>query len=386
MPTSNLASEPRDPMTRLQYCWYTAVVDQLLLARDTFQLSQPSQLISNDTGFWTCQNQIPPLSLTFNPFVAGFGTFFDQYAAIALKVQFPIEDLSQEIGVDNYQVWKEYLGRQNPAPGVSDLPALFTSWASVYAPSVATAGTAALSRMALLDAARKALDVYCRLKPHSPEFRGGYVDLLRTVEQAPGATISFDSRSAGRYMADTEDKANTWARSMNAGCCGLWAESDKDSPVSRMFGSSDVNVEVLFGSLAVWMSTPGDWYNSSLLHLLYSDPRKPPWPADPSPGWQEIFGAGGSMTQLIGSLLMVDGIDATIRSDAIYKEDDQRAIVESAAAGLWPFYVSSAAAHNDPRFDADGGMTIRTVTKPGNPLVLGANVLGIARYLGHGPP
>ena len=292
----------------------------------------------------------------------------------------------QEIGVENYQVWQEYLGSQNPAPGVSDIPALFNAWASVYAPSVAAAGTATLSRMTLLDAARKALEVYYRQKPRTPEFRGGYVDLLRTLEQAPGATISFDSRSADCNMADAADTADTRARHRNVECCGFWAESDKDSPVSRVFGSSDVKVEILFGSIAVWMSTPGDWYNSSLLHLLYSDPGKPPWPADPSPGWQEIFGHGGSMTQLVGSLVIVDGIDATIRSDANYNEDDQRAIVESASAGLWPFYVpGSATAHNDARFDADGGMTIRTVTKPRNPLVLGANVLGIARYLGHGP-
>ena len=93
------------------------------------------------------------------------------------------------------------------------------------------------------------------------------------------------------------------------------------------------------------------------------------------------------MTRIIGSLVVVDGINATIRSSAGYKEDDQSAVLQNAASGLWPFYIPDAAvARNDVRFDARGGMVIRTVTEPGKPLMLGANVLGIGRYLGRDAP
>jgi len=85
------------------------------------------------------------------------------------------------------------------------------------------------------------------------------------------------------------------------------------------------------------------------------------------------------------SLAVVDGVDATITSGAAFNAADQQAIRARAPLGLWPFYApSGGAVANEVSFDASGRMTARTTIRRGSPVVLGANVLGISRYLGGG--
>jgi len=91
------------------------------------------------------------------------------------------------------------------------------------------------------------------------------------------------------------------------------------------------------------------------------------------------------MQFLTASLVIVDGLSATIASDAIYSNSDQDTVRGEAANGLWPFYLASSdVASNEVTFGEASGMKIETTTQPGHPIVLGANVLGVARFLGHG--
>jgi hypothetical protein len=91
------------------------------------------------------------------------------------------------------------------------------------------------------------------------------------------------------------------------------------------------------------------------------------------------------MRYLIASLVVVDGMSATITSNATFGESEKDAVQREAANGLWPFFVPSGGpATNRVTFGAASGLKIETVVQAGNPLILGANVLGIARYLGHG--
>jgi hypothetical protein len=378
MGTRSSAGEPRDPVTRLQDRWYNAVVEQMLLSPDTFQLSQPSPPIANDAGLWDYLDALPPLSLTFNHRAWQRGLFFTEYAAVARQIQFSPEALCQEIGEDNHKAWQSYLQRQNPAPPPSEIPGLFMAWASVCAPSVAATGTAELSRVMLVDDARRALDPYLESNGLPPDFRGSSSQLLQTMEPALGARISFDSRTSQGVVS------NTWAGGRNHGLYGLWAGSPSDTPSSNRFADSHMRVEVRLRASVVWTSTPGAWYHPWLLQLAYTDPGSPPWPPTPNPTWQDVFGEDGSLARVIASLVVVDGIDATIISGETYNDADQKAIASNCSSGLWPLYIPSGpSASNTVTFDSDAGMRIETVTEPGRPLVLGANVLGITQYLGH---
>ena len=142
-------------------------------------------------------------------------------------------------------------------------------------------------------------------------------------------------------------------------------------------------VAAKFRALAVWTATPGSWYRSSLLNLAYSSRTAPPWVAGQD--WDAFFGPDGSMQYLLASLVVVDGLQASLTSLAVYDEAEQAAVRRAAPEGLWPFYVPrSAAATSSVGFDDSAHLRIETRTQPGAPLVLGANVLSVDRYLGHG--
>jgi hypothetical protein len=91
------------------------------------------------------------------------------------------------------------------------------------------------------------------------------------------------------------------------------------------------------------------------------------------------------MLRALASIVVVDGSNITITSDAVFGATDQQVILDCAPLGVWPFYVPNlgGAVSNSVSFGSSGGMEIEIVTQPGNPLVIGANVLGIAQFLGH---
>jgi hypothetical protein len=92
------------------------------------------------------------------------------------------------------------------------------------------------------------------------------------------------------------------------------------------------------------------------------------------------------MQRLITSLLIVDGITATVTSDAIFDTADRTSIQQNSQSGFWPLYCPSeptgGVVTNTVTFPQDT-LQIQTTTAPGNPIVIGANVLSIAQVLGH---
>ncbi len=116
--------------------------------------------------------------------------------------------------------------------------------------------------------------------------------------------------------------------------------------------------------------------------LAYSSRTAPPWSR--SEDWDSFFGSEGSLRYLNASLVIVDGLRATLSSAAQYDKSEQDAVRRAAPQGLWPFFVPGSAATIAVEFDASSHLRVELCTQPGAPLLLGANVLSIARYLGHG--
>ena len=378
-PAPGLAASPLPPMVALQNRWYNSLVGRLPLDPSMFQLVQPSGPMSpTDQALWAGLDVIPPASLTFNRSLSGAGRFFAEYAPMVGQIQFPQTALAQEIGDQNYQAWSAYLATQSPPPSDNQLPALFRNWAARNAPSVASAGIAFLSRLVLLDAAQQGLAPYQGPNAKPADFTGGYADLIQTLKASSGRNVSFDSsRTSG-------DVLKTWTHGVDIGVDGLWAGSGSNSRLSRKFAASRVTVTAQFQAYAPWTAVPGAWYSSSLLNVAYSSQATPPWVPDANPSWNDLFGPDGSMLRFVASLAMVDGSNITVTSDAIFGATDQRTILNYAALGVWPFYVpTGSAVSNAVTFANTGGMEIEIVTQPGNPLVIGANVLAVARYLGH---
>jgi hypothetical protein len=367
-------------MVALQNRWYKSLVGALPLDPSMFQLVQPSGPMSpTDQALWTSLDVIPPASLTFNRSILGAAQFFTEYAPMVSQIQFPQTALEQEIGEQNYQAWSAYLATLSPAPSDNQLPALFQNWAARNAPSVASAGVAFLSRLVLLDAAQQALAPYQGPNAKPADFTGSYADLIQTLKASSGRDVSFDSsRTSG-------DVRNTWTGGVDIGVDGLWAGSGTNARLSRKFAASRVTVSAQFRAYAQWTAVPGAWYSSSLLNVAHSSQATPPWVANADPSWNDLFGPGGSMVRALASIVVVDGTNITITSDAVFSATDQQVILDCAPLGFWPFYVPTlgGSVSNLVSFGSSGGMEIEIVTQPGNPLVIGANVLGIAQFLGH---
>lgn len=369
-----------EPMTVLQNCWYNGLVAELHLDPNMFQIRQPLLPMSHsDQDLWAHQDVIPPMSLTFNTSIYNSYLFSDEYISVISELQYPVDNFRQDIGEDVYQKWLAYLKQINPSPPKSQLPGLFRQWSILNAPSVMSAGVSALSKMALISAAQQGLLPYQGPNAKPIDFTGTYDQLLQILGNSSGRSFSFESNSTSK------DVGHTWSGGNNVGLDGLWAGSCSTSRLSRRFALSKVTVSVEFKSYTVWTSTPGSWYNSSLLNTAYSSQKTPPWPLKANPTWEEVFGHDGSMQRLIASMVVVDEINATVTSDVSYCKTDQQTIHRNASKGLWPFYAptNSGTVTNEVNFDNTLGMKIETVTQPGNPLVIGNNVLAIAQYLGH---
>jgi hypothetical protein len=377
MPPRSFFSRSRDPMTILQNRWYNELVGGLRLSSAMFQIFEPSPPIApSDSGLWAYQNLLPPASLTFLNPLSGRDRFFDVYASVARQMLFPASSFEQEIGAENYQAWSAYVTQLSPTPAQNQLPALFRQWAMLKAPSVVLQGVSALARMGLVSAAQRALLPCGGSNAKPADFVGTYAELCATLGQASGMSLWFDSSTS------SDDVSNTWTGGENAGLDGLWAGSGTTSRLSRRFAGGRVTVSAAFKAFAVWTSTPGSWYNSSLLHAAFVSRTTPPWPENADPRWEEVFGPDGTMQRFLASLVVVDGMDVTVTSHASYSQADQQIIRNHASKGLWPFYVptNGPVVTNEVTIDRAGGIKIITVTAPGNPLVIGANVLGIAKY------
>jgi hypothetical protein len=335
---------------------------------------------ASDADLWAIQDAVPPLSLSVDRAAEGAATLFAAYVAVAEQMTFPPTDLAADIGEQTFAEWTAYV-EQIGHPPAAQLPALFQEWALLNAPDVANIGAGDLAAMARIDAVAQALAPYQGPNAAPPDFTRGHDDLVAMLAAAPGAGISFDSATA------PADVTTTWTGGIDAGADGLWTGLSAAADLSTTFASSHVTVQVTFEHLVRSTSTPGAWYDSSLLGMAYSNQASPPWPPDPSPTWNELFGPSGRLQRVLASLLVVDGLLATITSDATYEAADRQAIADHTAAGLWPFYLraSGTAVATTVTFDDAGRMKIAIAVEPDRPLILGGDVFGIAQYLGRTP-
>lgn len=382
MPERGQANQLLDAMTILQNRWYNGLVAGLGGNPATAQIIQPSSpMLQTDLGLWAYENRLPPASLTFNTNLYGGEQFFDEYAAVISELQFPQDSFRQDIGADVYQEWTAHVSQLQPPPTLDQLPGLFQEWAILFAPTVANVGTSDLVQMALINDAQQSLAPY--EGPHAApvDFNGSFAQLLQILQHSSRAQFSFDSSSS------SSDVSNTWTSGVNTSFYGLWTGCNSTSRLSLRFARSKVTVTASTERYTVWRSVPGAWYNSSLLNNAYSNKSTPPWPANANPSWDDVFGPTGSMRQLIASLLVMDGLHIIVTSDVTYQEVDQQTILGHVSDGLWPFFIPSndSVVTNTVTFGSTSGMHIETVTQPGNPIIIGANALGIAQYLGHAP-
>lgn len=366
-----------ESMTAITDGWYNQLAGSLNLSTQYFQLLQPPAVPASDQNLWDCLNVVPPVTLKFNRWFYQQPTFFSQYAAVVNGLSFPESAFIEDIGADTYLEWKAYLDSLAPRPPANKLPSVWFQWAIVHAPSVANIGRSDLSTQLLIEGAQAVLQPYEGPDGKPADFSPALPDLKSTLQASSGASFRFDSAS------DDPDVSNSWVPGEDPNYFGIWTGSSAAFHVSRQFASSKITVSVDFDHFATVPVIPGPWYNSSLLHQAWASQATPPW--IDSTDWQNYFGSTGSFTQAVGSVVVADGITLTLTSDAGFTTAEQAIIESLAAMGDWPVYcpVSSVAVSNSVSA-GPGLLTIRFQSAPGNPVVLGFNVLDIRSYVGAG--
>jgi|GEM_PF-3461222 len=376
---------PAGPFRHLQARWRSALAAAFGLSAQTFRPAAPAApLDGTDAGLWAYLDALPADA----PGHAGRPLFSAEFEALTSRLELGRALLEDAIGAETYAAWSVYLEAQQPQPAPDQLAGLFRQWASIYAPSAVAPGLSAMSEAALL--ARDAAG-----GGGGADFVGGYEALAQTLAVASSCSFSF-SFEAERTPAGRPDAAPYPAAPAAvpapppapgpppAEPDGLWLGNSDSRRLGRLFASGGVEVKASFGACLVWVSTPGSWYSSSLMNVAYGSRESPPWQPAPGPGWEHFFGPAGSLRSLVASVAVADSAQITVTSGAAFGEADRQLILAGAGLGLWPLYAGpdGGAVTTQVSFDESGSMTAEVASVRGRPLVVGANLLAVAVYLG----
>ncbi|MFI6449823.1 hypothetical protein [Kitasatospora sp. NPDC050543] len=370
---------PPHSMTGLQNRWYNTMLKSLAADRSTAQIIQPVPLLElSDAALWAYENTVPPASLTYNWKIVDCASFFGEYASV-IEVLSRQSTFEEDIGPAVYKEWIAYLNTVIPPPSDDELPDLFQQWALQHHPDVASIGASDLTSIAQLSDLQKLLRTYQGTPAVPVQYKGGIKELQAMLASSRPVNISFSSTMAASDVSDT------WARGVNTHLSGLWTGAECFDATTVKFATSAVTASVTLGKYTAWTAIPDSkWYDSGLLHSAYTNHVGPPWVQNCRPNWHDMFAEGsGRLLRAVASLLVADNVSCKVTSDAAFSDNDQQALKAKAAAGVWPFFVATGdGVTNDVSFDGQGKLSLEINTPKGRPLVVGATVLDIARYLG----
>ncbi|WP_207512954.1 hypothetical protein [Longitalea luteola] len=372
MATNNLSC---DSITGITNAWYNELCNRLNLSTGYFQLFQPVIVPENNQELWAFIDLVPPKTLKFNYWYYHQPGFFGQYAAIADQLQLPESAFEKNIGQTTYAMWNSYLQSLPQPPPENTLPTVWFQWALLHAPAVANIGRSGLASEILLKSGRKALTPYQGPHAKSPDYSPAFPELFTILQVSPPIEFSFTCANGN------PDVSNSWVTANDPNLFGMWTGSWCGFLINKKFAQSNISVSARFEQAAVVTITPGAWYDSGVLHLALASTSVPPW--NSITAWDTWFGQDGVLNYAMGSVLAVDGLSLTLTSDAAFTSQEQAVLQSQASMGFWPMYCPSkpAVIKNRVSFDA-GKMTITCQAAPGNPILIGGNVVRIGQYLG----
>jgi len=383
-----LGAAPEQAVVTLQNQWYNTLATAVG-GNANFQLVQPNNPIppqATNDQIWQYFNNLPPATLNFNLTLSGGNQFYSDYTAVLSQLSSNALTNFQNVLGSYYPLWQQYLATVTPFPSLQQLPNIFYNWALVNAPTVAGPGRSAY-QAALLDPIFQAQNLAFNTAGfvnNVPNFTQGVTQLFQQIPNGTAQSIQFDSASANSNVT------STWAQGNSGAFFGIFGESDSSSSqLSQQFASERVTASINFQKMITFVTdppgAPNGWYSSGALHqALAATGGGQPWRANANPNWAGTFGSGGNMQRFLGSLVIVDGINATITSQAQYSASQQTQIQQHSSSGLWPFYWSSSSSSfsQTVTFNSDSTMTYSVSSPIGSPVIIGGFVLPASQYLG----
>jgi|SwirhisoilCB1_FD_contig_123_37633_length_2772_multi_5_in_0_out_0_1 hypothetical protein len=367
---------------------YNQMVTGLGQSQGSFVLLQPCNPVLDNNALWNHYfNLIPPVSYVFNNVLSSGSQFFDNYSALNSALQSAGEKTYEtKVPQAIRDEFDDFIMNRATIPSLSQYPALFRNWAFLKHPSIANTGASALAA-AILDPITAA---QLRLMPYQgdpaaeppiaarqPDWDENFTQLKTQLASGVARSFNYSQSTANTNVS------SSWSHGQSSGFFGLWGSSSSSSSQSVTFSKSDFSVVASFKHVISFSPVPGPWFSSAALSIALNNKNKAPWlPGNPVT-WDTAFNpATGNLARFIVNLVVVDTMNVTVRSQAIFSHDDQTVISNNSGGGLWPFYTSSgnsgAATHFS--FDNQGHMTVTISSLPGVPIVLGANVLPVQQF------
>lgn len=366
-----------NPADTLQAQWYNALTGSLGLSPQRFQLLQPAAPVgATSDALWAYFNDLPPDTIA-SAALAGGDQFYSNYEAVVNQLLSQGSGRLQAVLGDSYPAWETFIKANPPAAGQTIVSA-FRSWAIINAPDKTGPGSVALAAVAndpifLADMAVSNTSGFIN---NTPNFSRTIDDLNTALQSAPSMSISFDSDTA------SSDISSTWSAHSSGIFFGISSSESSESTLSMKAASARFTVNGTYQRILTFQADPGSWYSSAALGAAYSQPDNTVW-SHGTPSWMTTFGPNGNMLHFTASIVVVDGVDLTIKSFASYSQDDQDHYRSHSSGGFWPFYSSSSTytSDKDVSFASDGSLTVRVSSPAGNPLVLGVNAVPARQYI-----
>jgi hypothetical protein len=372
--------------------WYNAIVTGLSLDPSTFQLVQGNQLLgATSETMWAIYDVVPPRSASnfYNPSQAV--RFSQQYGSVVLNlIPQGSARFQTDLG-DYYGAWALHLKKVTKMPA-GGLLELFKTWAEINVPDPGVTAKATADLSLLLNGTVPVAQSMW-LTAGGPgtvkAYNGTITTVTNGITQARSGDVTMNSAT------ESSDLTHTWASGEVGGVFDFFeggGSGSYDSIVSS-FSAAGLNIQanfqhVLTAPLAPLTAPSTDpilakynpWYDSAALTLAYGTQDNTLWQPGSAPTWQQEFGPTGALLRTTSALVIVDGIDITITSTAVFSSAEQQQIEAAAEAGFWPFFEAEASGGwtNKASFNSSGQMTLTSSMPAGNPTVLGAIVTPIS--------
>lgn len=397
-------------LANLDAQWYNSLVAGFSLSPSEFQVAQGDLLVPEGSKqMWQLMDQIPVDASTQYYTPDSVSTLSSQYRTILSDTKAPATEAFETAMGDSMADWQAaemtfIIANKpfaTPTAMFEALTAYFSEWSAVYMdPSVGANCYTLYS--AIYDnpifVGKQLINNLATATGAVPAYNLPYTRLLDEMSVAPTKAVSMNSSTT------SSDTSDSWASSSSSTGGSYFystSSSSESSDFTQKFASSGVTVATSYAHVMTVPVAPlssgviidttindpsnptghfGPWFYPGALTQAYQNDTADVW-SNPAL-WDTFFSDTGSLQYLVTGLIVVDGINQTVTSDATFTNAEQTYAhsEESSGYGCWPYYVSSSSSSTTQThhsFDDEGHMMVTTTSPVGTLVIVGVLVSSV---------
>jgi hypothetical protein len=326
----------------LYQAWYDAAVQAFGLSPLTFLMARALiPLGSTSRDLWDFFDSIPLASdghyyepHNFNRFSEGYG--------VVVNLVIPQAGTTWRSAVgDHYGDWVKYLA-SSPTIPQGGMLALFTAWAGKNIPDPGQAQAAITAYAQILNGVVPVAQDRFITAAGVYAYSRSIEEARNRVSTGPKYRFSFSSpASAARPQGIAGPKLRLaklggemrFAESALAKVAASRVEGHACFEHQARFKASPLTTREIVGS----KEYPA-WFSAGALRYAYETQDGTVWPAGMKPTWNQTFGPSGNLSRVSTEIVLVDGVNVDLESEADLTADELGALRQAAAAGVTPLF------------------------------------------------